>query len=129
MRIRIGRILGFAILAEVLAVLTLVLIVALFGPSDPAEAQAYAERIGLWVGPIAGFLFTLAGGWWIARSLVNSQVLNGLVLGVVVAIIDISILLLSGAEFLPIFAISNIGRVIAGSLGGLLASRYKQNAV
>ena len=129
MRIRIGRILVFAILAEILAVLTLVVIVALFGPSDPAAAQAYAERIGLWVGPIAGFLFTLAGGWWIARRLANSQVLNGFVLGVAVALIDISILLLSGAEFLPIFAISNIGRVIAGALGGWLASQYKQNGV
>ena len=128
MHIRPGRILVVAILAETLAVLTLVLAVALFGPSEPSAAQAYAERIGLWVGPIAGFLFTMAGGWWVAKNLANSQVRSGFVLGVVVAIIDISILLLSGAEFLPIFAISNIGRVIAGSLGGWLASRYGHNA-
>ena len=129
MNIKFGRIVVIAILAEILAVLTLVVIVTLFGPSDPAAAQAYAERNGFWVGPIAGFAFTLIGGWWIARSLANSQVLNGFALGIVVAIIDISILVLSGAEFLPILAIANIGRVIAGSLGGWLASRYKQNAV
>ena len=128
MRIRIGRILAVAILAEILAVLTLVVIVTLFGPSEQAAAQAYAERLGFWVGPIAGFLFTLIGGWWVARSLANSRLLNGFVLGVVVAGIDISILVLSGADFMPVFAISNIGRIIAGSLGGWLAGRYEQNA-
>ena len=127
MRIRPGRILIFEILAEILAVLTLVVIVALFGPSEPEAAQDYAERLGILVGPIAGFLFTLAGGWWIARRLAHSQVLNGLVLGMVVAIIDISILVLSGTEFQPVFAISNIGRIIAGTLGGWLASRYGKN--
>ena len=128
MRIRIGRILAVAILAEILAVLTLVVIVALFGPSEPTAAQAYAERIGFWVGPIAGFIFTLIGGWWVAKSLANSRLLNGFVLGVIVASIDISILVLSGAEFMPVFVISNIGRIIAGSLGGWLAGRYEQNA-
>ena len=128
MRIRIGRILVFAILAEILAVLTLVLIVALFGPPDPAAAQAYAERTGFWVGPLAGFAFTLMGGWWIARSLTNSQVLNGFALGVVVALIDISILVMSGAEFLPVFVYSNVGRIIAGSLGGWLAGRVNKRA-
>ena len=128
MYIRPGRILVVAILAETLAVLTLVLAVALFGPSEPSAAQAYAERIGLWVGPIAGFLMTLAGGWWVAKDLANFQLRNGFVLGLVVAMIDISILLLSGADFQLIFAISNIGRVVAGSLGGWLADQYRKNA-
>ena len=126
MRIRIGRILIAALLAEFLAVLVLVLIVAVAGPSEPAAAQAYAARLGYWVGPIAGFLFTMAGGWWVAKNLDEAHVLNGFVLGVAVAAIDVSILVLSGSGFKLIFAISNIGRVIAGTIGGWIAGRYRR---
>jgi hypothetical protein len=49
---------------------------------------------------------------------------NGLVLGLAVAGIDIGLLVVSGAAFQPIFALSNIGRVIAGSAGGWIARRF-----
>lgn len=123
MNIRVGRIILAAIAAEVLAVLALVLLVMLFGPRESAAAQAYAERLGYWVGPIAGFGSCLAGGWWVARGAASSRVLNGLVLGIVVAAIDVAILVLSGATFQLVFAVSNIGRIIAGSTGGWLADR------
>ena len=124
MQIRINRIVIAAVAAEVLAVLALVLLVALFGPSDVAAAQAYAERLGYWVGPLAGFGFCLLGGFWVARGLHTAQVPNGFALGLVVAGIDIGILVVSGAAFQPIFAVSNIGRVIAGSVGGWIARRF-----
>ena len=60
MSIRIGRILVLAVVIEALAILALVLMVAApLGPSDPDAAQAYAERLGTWVGPIAGFVLCL----------------------------------------------------------------------
>ena len=127
MPIRIGRILIGAVLAEFLAVLALVLIVAVFGPSDQAAAEAYAQRLGYWVGPLAGFVFTLIAGWWVAKNLTNYHLANGFVLGVAVAVIDISILVASGSGFQLIFAVSNIGRVIAGSIGGWLAGRSVQD--
>ncbi|NNG17838.1 MAG: hypothetical protein HKM89_15290 [Gemmatimonadales bacterium] len=129
MQIRFGRIIVAAIAVEVLAVLALILLVVVFGPSDPTAAEAYAERLGFWVGPIAGFVFCLLGGWWVAKGLSASHVLNGLVLGVTVAVIDIVILLASGAEFHPVFAVSNIGRVVAGTIGGWLAGRSMPGAV
>ncbi len=129
MNIRLGRIILIALLAEFLAVLTLVLIVAVFGPPGPADAQAFAERIGYWIGPIAGFSFTLLGGWWIARDLDKSQILNGFALGVAVAAVDIAILLLMSSGFELIFVFSNLGRVVAGTIGGWLASRYPKQAV
>ena len=128
MQLRVGRIILTAIAVEVLAVLVLVMLVVLFGPSDPTAAEAYAERLGYWVGPIAGFLLCLLGGWWVAKGLSGSHVLNGLVLGATVAAIDIAILLVSGAEFHPVFAVSNIGRVVAGSLGGWFAGRSGRSA-
>jgi hypothetical protein len=123
MKAQAGRIAIATIASELLAVLTLVVIVAVLGPSDATAAQAYAERLGFWVGPIAGFGFCLLGGWWVGRNLSAFHVRNGLFLGISVAVLDITILILSGADFHPIFAVSNIGRVLAGLIGGWLASR------
>lgn len=121
MPIKFGKIFLFAIAVEFSAILVLVLLVALFGPSDQEGAQVFAELLGYWVGPIAGFVFTVTGGWLVARNLTAHQVMNGLVLGATVAAIDIAILVASGAEFQIIFVLSNIGRLVAGSLGGWLA--------
>jgi hypothetical protein len=123
MKISIGKIILTAVMVEVLTILALVLVVGVFGPSDPGAAEAYAERLGTFLGPTAGFLLTLAGGWWIAKRAEDSRVLNGLLVGAAVAAIDILILVLSGAGFQLLFVVSNVGRVIAGAIGGLIARR------
>ena len=112
-----------AIAIEAVAVLILVLIIAVFGPADPDAAQAYAERLGYWVGPIAGFSLCVGGGWLVARALTADHVKHGMLLGAMVAAIDVAILVAGGASFQPIFVVSNLGRVVAGSLGGWVAGR------
>lgn len=112
-----------AVAIESGAVLILVLIVAVFGPADPTEARAYAGRLGYWVGPLAGFVLCVGGGWWAARGLTEGHVLRGLILGTMVAAIDVAILVASGSAFQLVFVLSNSGRLIAGALGGLLARR------
>jgi hypothetical protein len=125
LKVRAGRILIAAIAAEVLGVIALVVVVALFGPSEKTAAEAYAMKLGLWVGPISGFVFCLLGGFWVARGLANAQVLNGFILGLAGAGIDIGILAVTGTllPFELIFALSNVGRIIAGTLGGWFAAR------
>ena len=112
-----------AVVIEATAVLVLVLTVALFGPPDPAEARAYAERVGYWMGPAAGFALCLVGGWIVARPLTVGHVPRGALLGAMVAVIDVAILMGSGATFQLILVASNVGRIVAGSLGGLVARR------
>ena len=123
MPVRLGRLLATAIAVEVIAIIGLVAVVALLGPSDPDAAQAYAAEVGSWFGPMAGFVLCLLGGWFVARRLTERHVLQGLALGSAVAVIDIALLLLGGAAFQLIFVVSNIGRMIAGALGGWIASR------
>lgn len=123
MPVRIGRILIIAIAVEAIAIIGLVVVVALLGPSDPAAAQAYAERVGYWFGPVAGLVLCIAGGWFAARRLSERHLFNGLVLGATVAAIDIALLLVSGAAFQLIFAVSNVGRLVGGTVGGWLAGR------
>jgi len=122
---RIGPLVLLALSIEAVAVLALVLMVALFGPTEPIAAQEYAERLGNWVGPLAGFVLCLGGGWLVARHLTEGHVKRGLLLGAMVAAIDLAILVASGAAFQVLFAFSNLGRLVAGSIGGLLASRSR----
>jgi len=123
MKLRGGRILIAAIAAEVLSIFALVVLVIIFGPSDTAAAQTYAERLGFWVGPISGFLLCVGGGYWAGQGLTSRSVENGFAVGVVSALLDVTTVLVLGAQFQPIFVISNAGRVIAGTLGGWLAWR------
>jgi hypothetical protein len=128
MRLEIRRILLVGIAVEILAILTLVVLVAVLGPSDPAAARAYAERLGYWLGPIAGFVLCLLGGWLVARPIPSYQTVNGLALGAFVAAIDVALLLAGGAAFRVVFVVSNVGRLVAGALGGWLASRSDPEA-
>ena len=74
---RIARIVLLAVGVEALTILTLVLLVAVSGPADPSAAQEYAARLGRWVGPIAGFVLCLIGGWLAARDAVTGHVGHG----------------------------------------------------
>lgn len=122
----LGRLTLLAVAIESIAVLVLVVIVAVLGPSDPAESQAYAERMGYWAGPVAGFVLCFGGGWLAARGLTEGHVVRGILLGAMVAAIDIAILVAGGAGFQVIFVLSNSGRLIAGALGGLMARSRAQ---
>ena len=123
MKLNIKRILLTAVLIEIVAVLLLVLLVALAGPSDPDGAQAFAQRTGSWFGPIAGFTLCLIGGWYVARRITSVQVLSGIVLGLAVAIIDGGLLVASESEFKMIFVLSNVAKILSGGLGGWFAGR------
>ena len=123
MPVKIGRLLFTAIADEAIAIIGLVLVVALLGPSDPDAARGYAERVGYWFGPAAGFVPCIVGGWFVARRMSDRQILNGLALDAAVAAIDIALIVVSGAALQVIFVVSSIGRMIAGTIGGWLASR------
>ena len=56
MPIRWLRILIAAVVAEVAAIVFLVVLVAIFGPGEAAVAQAFAERQGAWAGLLGGYV-------------------------------------------------------------------------
>jgi hypothetical protein len=118
-----GRMVLLALPIEAAAVPVLVLVAAVFGPADPDAARACAGRSGYQVGPVAGFVLCLGGGWLASRRLADGHVLRGATLGAMVAVIDVAILVAGGARFRVILAMSNLGRIVAGASGGLLARR------
>jgi hypothetical protein len=128
MKIRAGRIVIAALATEVVAILALFAIVALFGPNETTAAQQFAERIGFWFGPASGFVLCIGAAFWVTKGLTSGHVYQGVLLGIAAAAIDIILLVASGASFQPVFAISNAGRVGAGAIGGWLASRGRPGA-
>ena len=122
MRRWFGRITIAVLIAELAGIVCLVALVALFGPRDAVAAQHFAERLGLIVGPLTGFVFCLAGGWWAARGSAR-PLASGVGVGVTAALLDLGIGVAFGMGFAPILLASNVGRVLAGSIGGALAAR------
>jgi hypothetical protein len=119
-----------AIAAEIAAILLLVCLVAAFSPNEAQAAHTHAEKLGRWVGPGAGSLFSFVGALWIARPLRSGQLLHGILFGCMLAFIDVLILVLMRAPFEWIFVASNVGKIAAGILGGLasgyLSRRHEQ---
>ena len=126
MEIKYLQLVVAALAIEIISVLVLVIMVAIFGPPDPEQAQAFAADLGYWVGPIAGFIFSFLGAYVITKNLSRSRIPNGILLGLLVAIVDASILLGSDRGFEMIFLVSNTGRVVAGTLGAYVAERQAQ---
>jgi hypothetical protein len=75
---------------------------------------------------VGSYCVRSAGGG-VARSVVNDRVMHGLALGVLAAALDIALLLAAGASVTLLSAMSNVGRIAAGTLGGWLAS-YRQES-
>ena len=125
MKIRWIRLIAGAIAAEVLAILILVAIVAIFGPKNQAEAEAYAQRLGQWVGPLAGVVLSFLGALWVSRGLTSGRLLHGFLFGLVYALVDVALLVAMQSPFVWLFVASDGGKVLAGVVGGLVAARSR----
>jgi hypothetical protein len=122
--IRFGRITLATIAGELTPILLLVVVVLAYETRgiDAVARQAFAERVGIWLGPIAGAIATFGFGFLAARG-TDRPLLHGTIVGVAVALLDAAIIVASGAKFVPVFAASWAGKIIAGLVAGMLASR------
>ena len=123
MKIRWIRLIAGAIAAEITAILILVLIVAIFGPRDQAQAQAYAEKLGQWVGPLAGVVLSFLGAIWVSRGLASGRLLHGFLFGLIYALVDVALLVAMKPPFMWLFVVSDGGKFLAGIAGGFIAAR------
>ena len=123
MNIKYLQLVVAAFTIEIISVLVLAILIALFGPSDPELIQAFSENMAYWLGPIAGFLFCFTGAFLLTRNLSHSRIPNGILLGLLVAIIDINIFLGSDSGFQIIYLVTNTGKIVAGTLGAYVAEK------
>src|SRR5271166_3208285 len=106
------RVVVAVILAELIPILLLVAIVAVYGVIRQAESLSpneFAPLAGTWVGPIGGFLATLLFAWWAARRAPKQRVVHGTAVGVGTALLDLGlgILLGGGGAIHPLLFLSN----------------------
>ncbi|MEO5722298.1 MAG: hypothetical protein ABIR71_12620 [Chthoniobacterales bacterium] len=92
------------------------------------EAQAYAEKLGRWVGPIGGAVFSFIGAFWIGRSVAGGRLAQGTLFGILVALVHVALLVAMQAPFQWLFVRSDAGKVAAGIAGGWCASRSRRGA-
>ena len=114
------RITTAVLLAEAIPVLILIGVVFLLGPSSADGAAEFAGRLGDWIGPIGGACATLLLAYWAARTS-KHPLRTGLLVGALVAALDISLLIAAGAPFRWLFAASAAGRIVAGGVAGYCA--------
>jgi hypothetical protein len=132
MSLRVRRLAVAAPLAELLpvAVLTALLPMLLASGGGTLVYQiTEAQRLALWVAPLAGFVACGLAGWWVSRGTFADTERNGLTLGVAVAAFDLALLAVSGAPFGVLMVLSAIGRIAGGYLGGWWAGRRNSPAV
>jgi len=122
--IRIRRIALATIAGELTPILLLVVVVLIYETRgvDPQTRQAFAERVGMWLGPIAGAISTFGFGFLAARD-TDRPLLHGTLVGIAVALLDAVLIFAPGAKFIPLFAVSWAGKILAGVAAGLLAAR------
>jgi hypothetical protein len=126
------RVLAAIIVAELLPVLLLVAVVVVYGlvsdqtQPDSMTPDEFAPIAGNWVGPIGGFFATMFLSWWAARVITERKLSHGIAVGVGTAMLDLSLgLLMGGGEMLALLILSNCGRILAGFVGGVIASRQR----
>lgn len=114
------RITTAVLLAEAIPVLILIGVVFLLGPKSADGAAEFAGHLGDWIGPVGGACATLLLAYWAARAS-KHPLRTGLLVGALVAALDISLLIAAGAPFRWLFAASAVGRIVAGLAGGYWA--------
>ena len=122
--IRIGRIALATIVSELTPILLLIVVVLIYETRgvDAQTRQAFAERVGMWLGPIVGAIATFGFGFLAARG-TNRPLLHGTLIGIAVAVLDAVLIFAPGGKFIPLFAVSWTGKILAGIAAGLLAAR------
>ena len=82
------------------------------------------ERLGRWVGPIGGTLCSFLAAFFVARPLTSGRITNGVAVGFFLAVLDVVLLVASQAPFQWLFVVSNLGKILAGYIGGVASSRF-----
>ena len=121
-----------ALMAQLVPLLILVVTVSVYGfiiaPNQTPEFyKAFADQIGKYIGPAAGTIATLGFGFWTGRHAPGQELLHGFLTGLVVAVLDATILVSPSAEFDTSSVLVLIAKILAGALGGFLAKRRYEN--
>ena len=93
------------------------------GAPDPVQISQFADQVGPWAGPLIAILITLAAGVWLGRRAGAAGPLNGLVMGVLAALLNWAL----GFSFSLAALAALVLTAAAGWAGGRLGSRMSRS--
>jgi hypothetical protein len=115
-------------MAEAAVILILLVVISvhnlLIAPGQTAaDAQAFGERAGYYVAPLASGIATFLSVLWVARKLSSDFVAHGTLVGVAGVILTVGFLFAAKPEDRFMYTVSFAIRILAGYLGGVVAQR------
>ena len=113
-RLRVGRIIGFGLLAEVATGVLIVLVLQVFARGDDTASQ----RLAAILGPGLGVLFTYFAALFAAKPVPDRARQHGVLVGVVTSILTIPGMFVAAPGMLPIYLGSVLLKVAAGWTAG-----------
>jgi putative membrane protein (TIGR04086 family) len=114
-RIRWGRVVLAAVVAEA-AVILLIVAISTVRPE-------FAESAGYYVAPPASAVATFLMVLWVARKLKSDFILHGILVGFVGVVLTGGFIFTAKPEDRWMYVVSFVLRVVGGYLGGLVAQR------
>jgi hypothetical protein len=120
------------LLTEVCVVLVIVVLVTGYkyalSPTDAAY-QAFANRVGYYIGVFGGALLAFLFALWVSRALKTDFLINGFLAGCVAVLLHVGLLVASRTEFQAVYAFADALKLGGGALGGYLAQRRFSQSV
>lgn len=113
-RVRIARVVGFGLLAEVVTTVMIVSALRIFASGDEAAAM----RLSAVLGPGFGVLFTYIAAMLAARPVPDRARLHGVLVGVVTSVFTVPVIFTAPSEMLPIYLGSVLLKLAAGWAAG-----------
>src|SRR5262245_8203583 len=114
-RLRLGRIIGFGLLAEVLTAVIIVAALKVFTPDEDVAAQ---QRVAAILGPGLGVLFTYIAALFAARPVPERARQHGVLVGVVTSVLTVPGMFMAPASMLPIYLGAVVLKLAAGWAAG-----------
>jgi hypothetical protein len=113
-RLRIGRIIGFGLLAELATGLIIFATLKLVAPEDDASSQ----RLAAILGPGLGILFTYIAALKAAQPVPDRARQHGVLVGVVTSVLTIPGMFIAAPGMLPVYLGAVLLKLAAGWAAG-----------
>ena len=113
-RVRIARVIGFGLLAEVLTAVIIVSALRIFASGDDVAAQ----RLAAILGPGFGVLFTFFAALFAARPVPDRARQHGVLVGVVTSVLTVPGMFSAPSAMLPIYLGAMLLKLAAGWAAG-----------
>lgn len=129
-RLRLGRVIGYGILAEVATIAVIMLTVTVYSRFIAAGVpDDFAQRVPAVLGPLGGIVFTLIAAMLASRSLTDRIRLHGALVGVITAALTVPMIFQGSPSDRPLYLAAITLKIVAGVMGGALSERRQVRSV